>query len=458
MSRVCIIGLDCLTPQLLFDQYLKVLPNFKNLLENSIWGPLKSTIPPITIPAWASMVTGTPPGALGSYGFRTRKDYSYDRRKLPSSLGIPPPTLWQLTSQAGLSNRIITVPQTYPARPLKGELIAGFPIANEKGPTAHPRSLAESLKEDFPNFRVDVPDFRNRPPEELLAQIHTMTNARFELAEHWIRKNDWALFMMVEMGPDRLHHAFWDFAQEEHPDFIPNHPLRFAIRDYYILLDRWVGKLMSLLSPNDLLMVVSDHGAQTMQGGLALNQWLVDNGYLTLLDSHPKEGPLQVHQVDWPKTKAWADGGYVGRIYFNLRNREPQGWLSPQEAKTLHEELRTRLATLHDLQNNPLKVETLSTTEAYGSAPKGIPPDLTVMVNDLGYRVLGSVGHSTWLSSQNDTGRDGANHAHQGIFVGYGLGQAKGQRKGLSLFDIAPTALGHLGLTIPSYMIGKEIN
>jgi predicted AlkP superfamily phosphohydrolase/phosphomutase len=337
-------------------------------------------------------------------------------------------------------------------------MIAGFPIVNETGPTTHPRELAESLKADFPHFQVDVPNFRNTEPQELLSQIHSMTNTRFELAQRWIAKNDWALFMMVEMGPDRLHHAFWDFAEPEHPHFTPDHPLQFAIRDYYILLDKWVGKLTDLLNPDDLLMIVSDHGAQTMQGGLALNQWLIDNGYLTLLESHPATGPLQIEQVDWTKTKAWADGGYVGRIYFNQENREPQGWLSPEAVTTLHHELRTQLNSLQDLQQTPLNVEVLNATEAYGENAKGIPPDLTIMVNDLGYRVLGSVGHSSWISSQNDTGRDGANHAHQGIFVGYGLKQAKGHRKDLSLYDVAPTALRHLGLSIPDYMVGNEIN
>ncbi len=458
MSRVCIIGLDCLTPQLLFDQYSKVLPNFESIVKKSVWGPLKSTTPPITIPAWACMVTGSSPGILGSYGFRTRKNNTYKERKLPSSLGFPVPTLWQLTSDAGLFNRILTVPQTYPALPLQGELIAGFPIADPCGPTSYPRNLGQSIKDKFPDFQVDIEDYRTRSPKDVLAEIHRMTNARFQVAEHWLRQDDWSLFMMVEMGPDRLHHIFWHYAQPDHPDFVPEHSMRFAIRDYYILLDSWLGKLTKHLRPNDLLLIVSDHGAQTMKGGFAINQWLVDNGYLALLDEHPRSGPLQLDLVDWARTKMWADGGYVGRIYFNIENREPKGTITEQDAQTMSLQLQKQWSSLLDRNGTQLNIKVLSPTQAYGNNPRGFPPDLTLILNDLSYRALGTLGHPNWFSSQNDTGQDGANHAQNGICICHGPNQEAGYQEGLDILDIAPTVLDHLAIDIPQTMAGTPIS
>ena len=40
------------------------LPNFKGLMEEGAWGVLESTVPPVTIPAWVSMMTGKNPGRL----------------------------------------------------------------------------------------------------------------------------------------------------------------------------------------------------------------------------------------------------------------------------------------------------------------------------------------------------------------------------------------------------------
>ena len=49
-KKVFIIGLDCATPQLVFDdEWLKDLPNIKRLINNGVYGELESIIPPITV-------------------------------------------------------------------------------------------------------------------------------------------------------------------------------------------------------------------------------------------------------------------------------------------------------------------------------------------------------------------------------------------------------------------------
>ncbi|MCA1595267.1 MAG: alkaline phosphatase family protein, partial [Chloroflexi bacterium] len=93
-SRVLIIGLDCAPPQWVFDRWLDDLPNLKRLVGMGVYGPLESTIPPITVPAWMSMMTGRDPGTLGVYGFRNRKDHSYNGLSFASSRLIKEPTVW----------------------------------------------------------------------------------------------------------------------------------------------------------------------------------------------------------------------------------------------------------------------------------------------------------------------------------------------------------------------------
>ncbi|MDP6458218.1 MAG: alkaline phosphatase family protein, partial [Candidatus Bathyarchaeota archaeon] len=43
------------------------LPNLARLMEEGTWGNLDSTLPPVTIPAWVSMMTGMNPGRLGFF-------------------------------------------------------------------------------------------------------------------------------------------------------------------------------------------------------------------------------------------------------------------------------------------------------------------------------------------------------------------------------------------------------
>ena len=44
-KRVVIIGLDCATPQFVFDQWKDDLPNLKTLMNKGIYGYLTRSIP-----------------------------------------------------------------------------------------------------------------------------------------------------------------------------------------------------------------------------------------------------------------------------------------------------------------------------------------------------------------------------------------------------------------------------
>ena len=76
--RVLVIGLDCAAPQLVFDRGSTSCPNIRALTERGRFGVLRSCDPPITVPAWSVMTSSRSPGVLGFYGFRNRKDHSYD--------------------------------------------------------------------------------------------------------------------------------------------------------------------------------------------------------------------------------------------------------------------------------------------------------------------------------------------------------------------------------------------
>ena len=71
--KVMVMGLDCAVPKLVFQDFKSDLPNLSKLIDNGVFGKLRSTIPPITIPAWLCMTSGKTPGKLGLYGFKHRK-------------------------------------------------------------------------------------------------------------------------------------------------------------------------------------------------------------------------------------------------------------------------------------------------------------------------------------------------------------------------------------------------
>ncbi len=89
---------------------------------------------------------------------------------------------------------------------------------------------------------------------------------------------------------------------------------------------------------------------------------------------------------------------------------------------------------------------------------KNIPPDLIVYFGNLTWRSVGSLGHGSIYTFENDTGPDDANHALQGMFILYDPRQNLGGRKAdAQLMDVAPTILNVMGLPIPRDMEGKII-
>ena len=79
--RVVVIGWDCASPELVLDTWRNELPNISKLMERGTYGPLRSTDPPITVPAWTAMMSPPRnPGVLGFYGFRNRRAGEYEGR------------------------------------------------------------------------------------------------------------------------------------------------------------------------------------------------------------------------------------------------------------------------------------------------------------------------------------------------------------------------------------------
>src|SRR6476469_3099685 len=120
-----LIGLDCVPPALAFERGSSLMPNLSALRARGAWARLRSTMPPITVPAWTSMVSGRDPGELGLYGFRRRERGSYELSMVQSS-DVQCERVWDLLAKAGLRSSVLFVPPSYPPFPVYGELVSCF--------------------------------------------------------------------------------------------------------------------------------------------------------------------------------------------------------------------------------------------------------------------------------------------------------------------------------------------
>ncbi len=457
-KRVLVIGLDCLSPRLVFDRWLDHLPTIKRLLQNGMYGPLRSCIPPITVPAWACMTTGKDPGALGIYGFRNRLDHSYDGLTMVNSFSVKEERLWDILSRMGKQVIVVGVPQTYPPQPVNGLLISCILTPDSSCQYTYPPELKGEVEKLVGTYVFDVDNFRTENKELLLKQIYEMTGKRFRVAKHLLSRKPWDFFMMVEIGPDRMHHGFWKFFDAGHRKHEPGSPYAHAVLDYYKYLDRELGELLALTDSSTVTFIVSDHGAQAMEGGVCINEWLLQEGYLTLLEKPPGIVSLAKAKIDWSRTICWGEGGYYSRIFFNLKGREPRGVVLPQNYEETRSEIARKLEAMRDEKGNPLGTRVFK-PEAIYPAARGIPPELIVYFGDLRWRSVGSIGHGTILTFDNDIGPDDANHAQEGICIIHdprtGAHMPASFRQDMDILDIAPTVLRMMGVPVPEDMRGK---
>src|SRR5205814_9829537 len=107
-------------------------------------------------------------------------------------------------------------------------------------------------------------------------------------------------------------------------------------------------KLLAFADDATAVLVVSDHGAKRMDGGICVNEWLIANGYLSLAEKPASPVPLSKAKVDWSRTKAWGEGGYYARVFLNVAGREPNGTVAPEDYEKVREELAAGLKTITD--------------------------------------------------------------------------------------------------------------
>jgi predicted AlkP superfamily phosphohydrolase/phosphomutase len=457
--RVAIIGLDCGAPQLLFEDLADEVPNLRKIFANGMYGDLASITPPITVPAWACAMTGKTPGQLGIYGFRNRKDTSYDGLQVATSLSVKEPAVWDALGAAGKRSLLIGVPPGFPPpKEFPGWRVACFLTPPSAERYAFPAELETEIEEELGEneYIFDIPNFRQQGADFVMDQIFKMNERRFQVARRLLKTKPWDFFMMVEMGLDRLHHCFWQFYDSRHPLYEAGNKYESVFHDYYRYLDKEIGTILEVLPEDVITIAMSDHGARPMMGGLCFNDWLIQEGYLALEAQPSHVIPVKEAAIDWNRTVAWGDGGYYGRLFLNVKGREPQGTLGPARYEEVRDELIAKLQAAPGPDGTPLGTKVLKPQDVYPEV-RGVAPDLIVYFGDLAWRSVGSVGNRSIYTYENDTGPDGANHDRNGVWAMAGLpGQATGEVTGLGLVDVGPSILSMYGIDAPEGVVGRS--
>ncbi|EHP86155.1 alkaline phosphatase family protein [Methanotorris formicicus] len=452
VKKVFVIGLDSAPPELLFDKLLDKLPNIKKLLEKSIYGPMKSCIPAITIPAWMVMATGKTPGELGLYGFRHRKKETYNDIWIAHSLMVKEKAVWDYLGEVGKKSILIGVPPSYPPKPIKGHLVSCFITPDASVNYTYPKSLKNEIENLVGEYIFDVV-FRKDNRDEVKELLWEMTEKRFEVIRYLIQEKEWDYFQFVEIGLDRVHHAFWKYFDKNHHLYEPRNKYEDVIPEYYKLLDKEIGKTLKLLDLDETAVaIVSDHGIKAMKGAFAINQWLIEEGLLKIKNPEILKSGKQLRfedlDVDWNKTIAWAWGGYYVRIFLNVEGREPNGIIKPRDYDKVRDEVAEMIRGIRGPNGERWNTKVFYPEDIY-PITKGDKPDMMVYLDNLSWRSAGTLGYDNPYLLENDTGPDDAVHSEYGVFSLYVPGMVKSKQITSTIYDFAPTILKLFGMEKP---------
>lgn len=179
---------------------------------------------------------------------------------------------------------------------------------------------------------------------------------------------------------DQVSHMMWRPRDPGHPAYNAEVDARHArvVEELYQGLDAIISDTLERLGPDDLLVVMSDHGFTSWRRAFHLNSWLRDQGYLAVRDPSRLDDAGFFTAVDWSRTRAYALG--LNGLYINLKGREKDGVVEPGAREALVSEIAERLLGTRDpATGHPAITKVYRREQVYAMAGnEDVAPDLVV--------------------------------------------------------------------------------
>ena len=437
-KRVVVIGIDGV-PYTYVRRLFEAgeLPNFRALAGEGALARMDTTLPNVSSVAWSSFMTGQNPGKHNIYGFVDRQPGTL-KTFIPTSRTMRSPALWEILSAAGKRVFAMNVPVTYPSRQVNGIVVGCFlsPSVEKAAPNAE---VAQALKRM--NYCVDAdPAMARRDKDSFLPHLDEVFERRIEAMRYFWRQEPWDFFMAHIMETDRLHHFFWEEMEQGHAKYGP------AFLEFYKRVDHVLGEVRSWLDEDTTLIVLSDHGFCSIKQEVYVNTWLHGAGYL----QYAKEGPQSLADMA-PSSVAYSLD--PGRIFLNVRGREPGGRIAPgDEYERMRREIaEAALGMLDPATREPMVERVYTREELYHGPCAEAAPDLVIAMRD-GYDPKGSFGKPA-LTFKGPS-LVGMHTTPDALLYMRGLRQF-GRRPYIA--DAAPTILDLLGVPVPADMDGRSL-
>jgi len=420
-------------------------------MKNGAYGELRSTVPPMTIPAWPSMFSGMGPGKLGTIDFK-RKEGNHFR--LNTSKDWKGRVLWDLMTDERFL--VVNIPFTSPPYEINGDMIC-YDFAPSL--QTYPPCLIKELKSRFFKSKK-IRQENSLSKLEKIKIIYDREDMVFRIATYLLEKNDYDIAIVRFGIPDHISHI-----SKEEKDII----------DSILKLDGYVKKLM-LHGNWDYLFLVSDHGIKKAENKFCINSWLYNHGYLSLT----WKGRLVRYISSLLKPVLEKYNLDIGRFVDNIRTIRQKRLFDMPASEIILKSInfdKTVAFSIHSASLEYYPIYLLGAS--YSQVVKKLCADLLNFSFD-GKRIIEKVWtreeiyHSgknslpdliikciypvlPILTSQKILNIESFTHSIDGIFLAYGSNIKKGLKINAEIYDVAPTILYIYRYYIPRDIEGRVL-
>jgi predicted AlkP superfamily phosphohydrolase/phosphomutase len=503
--RTLLIGLDAACWEYL-DPLLEAgrLPTIRKLMDEGVWGVLRSTLPASTPVAWSSIITGKNPGKHGVFDMLWKKPgtYQFHPTSLPVRQGTP---FWEHLNAHGVRVGLINVPFSYPLPRVDGFALAGFGAPDSARELTYPPELMDWITENVGHYVAPskLYDLRKQLAiPEIVRLEHDHQATLVEVANRLHEKSPVDVLVINLMLLDHVNHLDQDLV---------------VVGKALEQMDRDLASIVASFKP-DNIMAISDHGSRQVDGIFYLHNWLLQNGYTIRAPRSPEDrkkalnslasewlklvyGPQNMVEkilrrlvilaldafpggigkplwericarlpnardyvnltarIDYDQALTYRASVYSGNIYVNLAGRDGKGVVPPEQRTALLDELAEKLLALKDPTGAPLFDGAYKSEDLYAGPGLAYAPDLVLD----GYR-------SSWNASfvypglqvggdylKKESRHEGW-HSRDGIYIYCGDAFGSGHSERLrSVLDIPATLLAIYDIPIPDDFDGQAM-
>jgi predicted AlkP superfamily phosphohydrolase/phosphomutase len=433
--RVLVIGLDG-TPLSFVRRKMDegVLPGFKKLFDRGSLVEINSTHPFVSCVAWSTYMTGKNAAKHNIFGFIDRKPGTYSIY-IPNGSNMTSKTLWEILSDEGKSVLVMNVPVTYPPRKVNGVLVSGFLAPKLDGGT-YPAELSSRLQKE--GYEIDIDPWRARENlDNLYPDLMRVFKARTGAFMKLYKEKKWDFAQLHIMETDRLYHFMWGHMDEGHPKYAKE------FMEAFKAIDAFLDMIATTVGDDVTVVVMSDHGFCTVKKEIYLNRFLEEKGYLR----YKQEGAKSLEHIDPAVTQVFCMD--PGRFYINLKGREAEGIVSPDEYQGVRDRLRQDLAALTDEDGTRVIKDILNKEDIYSGEHFDIAPDVVINPVD-GFDPKGAFGKQTLTGRGPIVGMHTYHNAM--LFV-----SGRDVKTGGSVMDVPLTVYDIMGIKPPGDLDGHSL-